>query len=484
MALLIGSFSDGAIDYARQARYYSLTALLSTAGCYLAWRLPRSRRRRDFLLAGLVLSALFHTHVVAFLIAAAVVGCVALSTLRRPGMTACWLSCAVVVAALTVPWIWMTGFLQRVPGIPRAFSHLEFPGDLLSLLGVRTGRSVLLIAGLLAFAAAGLARRALPTSLVQPFARCRGEVILLLSWMATTYAVFAFLMPTVSYSVERVGLMMCGTTIVLVAIFMGAAARALMPRQPQLLAGLLVTAYLSAFGSFDPLWADRARPPAREEVIGFLRGLRLEPGARLYATPNFHFILAAYTGLPVQSIAPVRKTFLDSHPGPLVLVEVNPFRSPPAATVQKAARAAGQEVSPDEARRLAWLVTGQAVRERVARRFGEVEPRSDLGQLPGFLRPLVDDQPRYTAEWIRGKGSPTRDFPAVFRGFTVRDWSMWWPIFFYRYVDPEDRMGEKANYWERFRNGRAVVLPSGISVYLAPPRPSLAGEPVRSERPS
>ena len=47
----------------------------------------------------------------------------------------------------------------------------------------------------------------------------------------------------------------------------------------------------------------------------------LEAGTKLYAFPNSHLLLTYYLGLPVQSIAPVRKSFLDEYPGDIILLE-------------------------------------------------------------------------------------------------------------------------------------------------------------------
>jgi Dolichyl-phosphate-mannose-protein mannosyltransferase len=474
VALVLGAFSDAAIDYSRQARYYSLTALLTAACCYMAWRLRTSERWRDFVSAGLLLGLLFHTHAVASLAAGLVFGCVAIARIQRPGMLARWLGSAAVTAALILPWLAFSGFLEQSRDIPRAFPLLRFPDDVLSLIRIRTARAVVVAIAVLAFATAWLGRRVLRARIVEPFARRREAIVVLAAYIGLTYLIFTVLMPTVSYSVERLALMLCGPALVLIGLLMTALAQALVPAIPQLATAGLLVVYLFAFGTFDPLRFEGARPPSREEVISLFRRLELEPQARLYATPNFQFILAAYTSLPFQSIAPVRRSFLESYPGQVVLVEVNPYRSMPARIVQRAAAAAGVEMTIDRAQRLAWRIAGEAARERAARLYPSVEQTGDPDPLPELARPLVADVPRYTDAWLNSKGSPAWDFPAVFRGYTVHDWSSWWPVFFYRYVHPEERMGEKANYRLRFRSARAFVLPSGVGVYIAPATSSLA----------
>ena len=44
------------------------------------------------------------------------------------------------------------------------------------------------------------------------------------------------------------------------------------------------------------------------------------PATRFYASPNFHLTFTYYTGLPVQSLAPIRKSYLEHYPGPLVFL--------------------------------------------------------------------------------------------------------------------------------------------------------------------
>ena len=88
-----------------------------------------------------------------------------------------------------------------------------------------------------------------------------------------------------------------------------------------------------------------------------------------------------------------------------------------------------------------------------------------LESLPDYLQPLVASQPRYTERRFQDEISM---FPAVFRGFHVNDWTSWWHVFFYRFVDPESRMGPRANYRDRLAHARATVLPSGATIYWSP----------------
>jgi hypothetical protein len=236
---------------------------------------------------------------------------------------------------------------------------------------------------------------------------------------------------------------------------------------PALVPGVVLAGLLSASG-LATAGREAPRPRFKEEAIEFLRRHPLRPGTRVYATPNHHLLLTVYTGLPVQNVAPVRKEFLDRYPGEILLIEINPFRQPPTRAVREAAMAAGVALSDEEAQDLAWYVSHRAVRERLSRRVAAVEPPLDAERVPAYLRALVDDQPRYTEAWMRSRSSSVPSFPAVFRGFRIRDWDDWWRVYFYRFVEPQTRAGVLANYHDRVRAGRATVLASGVTIYRSP----------------
>lgn len=467
-ALLAGGFSAGIIDFARQARYYALTTLLSTACCLMVWRVFRHGRRRDYVLAALAFALLFHTHVIAFLIACGAMALILPFAARRPGFREQVLLFSGVVSALTLPWAWLSGFLEQTGRVPKAWPYLRFPDDLLAFLGLRVPISLLLIGGCLVFLAVDLAGPRLPESFARPFLERRAEFRFLIAWLLLTYVVFTGVAPAVSYSLNRLVLPMLGPGVVLAASLVAAFARAAAPSPPTGLAGLLLAAYLALFGNLDPLALESERPRYKQEAIEFLRRYPFKPDTRIYATPNFHLLLTVYTGLPVQSVAPVRKSFLDSYPGEILLAEVIPFRTPSMKIVADAAWAAGLKLDLQESQELAWLVTSRAVRERLHVSGAALDRPLETDDIPAFLRPLIDAQPVYTEEWMQ-RESPVRAFPAIFRGFQISDWSTWWPVYFYRFVNPQARMGLHANYRDRVRNARASVLPSGATIYQCPP---------------
>jgi hypothetical protein len=61
-------------------------------------------------------------------------------------------------------------------------------------------------------------------------------------------------------------------------------------------------------------------------------------------------------------------------------------------------------------------------------------------------------------------------------GYDLQRYSDWWPVFFYRFVDPLSRSGPNLNYADRVRDAHATVMPQQWVVYHCPPRRS-AGRP-------
>jgi hypothetical protein len=57
--------------------------------------------------------------------------------------------------------------------------------------------------------------------------------------------------------------------------------------------------------------------------------------------------------------------------------------------------------------------------------------------------------------------------PAMFRGYPATDLARSWPVYFYRFVDPERRAGAHLNYRGRIRSARAVAVSSSWVVYHA-----------------
>jgi hypothetical protein len=113
-----------------------------------------------------------------------------------------------------------------------------------------------------------------------------------------------------------------GPGIVWAAILFAAAARAVSRRYSALLAPAAFVLTIT-LGNMSHLWfLERPDFTDAYELIDHLRaGGPLAGDTKLYCTPNDQLSLAYLCGLPVQSVAPVRKRFFDTYPGPILLID-------------------------------------------------------------------------------------------------------------------------------------------------------------------
>lgn len=451
-AAALAAFAWPCVRVARQARYYSATLAVSTLCCLAVWRLGQRGRARDAALLALALVLLFHTHAVTFAGACAVSAVWLPLRLRgRPGAARA-LGVLVGLTGLGVaPWLVLTGALEALPAAPAARDLLT-AGDALDYVRYHGG-----LLGLLSVAGLGL----LGARSARLAARLSRPAAVLGLWVTAVAAAFVALAPAASFYLWRSALGLAGPTVALAAALGCAAARALrLPRWTPLLAAPPLLAHTALSLAAAAPWAPVL------EAVQHLRDAALAPAARLYASPDQHLALTLYTGLPVQSIAPVRREFLDAHPGEVVYIDAAaPSVGVDPAVIEASARAAGVQVSPAEAAALSRRLRSRLLREDVARAAASVTPA--LEPLPAFLtdalrraRGLAGPRPGQDLRWQN---------PAIYRGHETHTRRGAWQAFFYRFVDPV-RRADDANYAARVRDARATVLPSGWVVYHSPPR--------------
>ena len=58
----------------------------------------------------------------------------------------------------------------------------------------------------------------------------------------------------------------------------------------------------------------------------------------------------------------------------------------------------------------------------------------------------------------------------MFDGYRIPDRVVWWQVFFYRFVRPEDRIGVHLNYADRIRSASAAILPGEWVLITSPAR--------------
>jgi hypothetical protein len=494
-ALLVAALGERTIAMAREARYYSATILFGMLACWMIWRMLRRGGWRDFILGGLALGLLFHAHSLSFLVAgasfaiAAAVRFFHFDAAGRKRFVAQLCATGAIVALFTVPWVLLTGFLHNAGDVQKAWRHIKFPEDFILFPLGRPATLALLGVGLTALLAVDLLRRKLPERFVAPFGgERRAAFYLLVVWLGLGYFAFVFGMPAASFVSGRMTLPMLGPGIVLAAMMCSAMAQVVMgmrSRVATFAAPVMLLGFLAVTGGL-VYTTNGLRLPDRGNalfVLNHLRQFPFRPGTRVYTTPNRHLVLSVYSGMPVQAISPVRKSFLDTYDHDVLVVEAEPLYEPPRPErVQEAAKAAGlPPLAKEKSWDLAWAVMYKSVVDRTAADVPDTHPRPQEITLPDYLRPVVAESESHTARWMKNQVAPVQKFPAMFRGYEgeVRNHLDWWPVYFYRFVDPPSRMHENMNYRDRVSRGTAWVLPIGWRVFYSPGN---AAGPVTPER--
>jgi hypothetical protein len=471
-AMLVGAVGRPFVYMAREARYHSATLALSTGCCWAVWRVHKHGRWGDHLLAAVLLALLFHTHVLAFQIACAMLAAVTPNLLRRDGARAArkLAVTGAVTAALVVPWVLLSGMLTQASHIPPAREFLNFPADLVFYPILRIPYLILPALGVAWLAFVLLFHRRLPDAITRPLRRHRWEIAFLLAWVILGILAFTLLIPAASYFYKRLTLAVLGPGVVWGAILFAALARAWKPRYATALAPVLFLVAVTC-GNMAHLWF-LERPDRAEayDMVDRLRQLHITADTKLYCTPNHQLALQYLTGLPIQSVAPVRKRFLDSYPGPILLIDTAvPYEPVVWEDIYRLANAWGYPISKAQAKRLEGPLSSYALRKEIpARTGGAVVAPSSSDDVPPFADRIADYQRRQTARSLqtfkaRGANNP------MLRCYTLRDWADWWPLFFYRFVAPERRMHERLNYADRLRTATADVRDTSWVLFTCPP---------------
>jgi hypothetical protein len=461
--LMAAAFSHPLVWFGWQARYYSATLALTALSGLAIWTFTRRGTWRDSVLTGLALVLLFHTHSLSFLILTGVLLVNAPVGLGRPRWISKLLLTGAIVACGILPWMYWTNFFHAATRIPSAWPLLEFPSDFISWFAARKafvatiGLIVLLALLAAVFPRWRFGRRVLAAASDKP------AFYFTLTWFVIAYLAFMFLIPAASFVNSRLMLVVAVPGYLLFALCIALAARAMTPRFAVLVAPLIVIAFLGVRGTAT---FKVPSPEARDglvSVIDVASRWTLAPGTKLYAWPNQNLLLTYYTGLPVQSIAPVRKTFLDTYPGDVILLEAaTPYIEPLLSEILAIARQRGVELSPEEARQASFRVQRHGARQYLQGRVADIWPPTEpMRQIDLALLPEYEWQTKQAGRKIG------LEYPLL-RGFSpslsLND--KWLPVF-YRFVEPEKRLGDRLNYRDRFRGATGIVLPNGSIIFDA-----------------
>ena len=246
--------------------------------------------------------------------------------------------------------------------------------------------------------------------------------------------------------------------LLLVAITCRVLAAWLQPRHRLFAAIGLLAGFIVISNTIRPLpFADR-HWSSLSPLIAYLQTTDIPSNTRIYASPNEQFVLTFYTGMGIQNIAPVRKSWLDHYPGHILFIE----RIAEAKTtdftpdaLQRAARKSGKQISRGQAWNTYCDVLSRDARIDVAQHVKEVLP--PVSEVSAYASDLLAQYKREAEEerqyWSRtlSSSNPILKHRPV---YTHRDW---WTAFFYGLVD-YDRRRSHPNWEDRFRNATAESL--------------------------
>ena len=319
LALAFGTFTPYLIWASRQARYYSATLAIGTLCILCVTLLVRHGRWRDVISTGILFVLLFHTHVMSFVVAAiALALCLPLMFKRQQaGWKVAIL--ALLMSAGIVPWVLLTGFLDTWRQAPMAYSVLRFPEDLWLYQRRHPEMTVLVLGAITQLSMMLVLRKKLPKRVVETFRKVGPAIGLLAGLLCLSNLVFLFLTPAASFFLARMTLLLAVPAALLAALILAANAQVLSARYPGIILTIIVLAGLTlSWRSWFP------RPQGERDhffdLVDYLRNQNLRAGTRIYSLPYDHFGLSLYTGLPVQSIAPVRREFLDRYKGDVLIL--------------------------------------------------------------------------------------------------------------------------------------------------------------------
>jgi len=445
------SISAFLVDAGRQARYYSALVAGSTLCGLAIWNAWRRGRAGDHALVGLAVGVLFHIHSVSAVAMSLVY--VATWPLARARPRA-WLRMPIaggVAAVLILPWAAWSGLLGHTNWTPAARDHLSARMLFATLPGPAVWLT--LAAGLIWLGLAWWPGSRIPERWRLAIRESTSGLYFGVVWTTLAFASFFGLMPVASVFQDRLSLMVVVPLLLIFSVLARALGRVLWPASrfaPAAAVGAILVAWSDV-----PLRLPLTTDAEATDYLGLVRSWELEPGGRIYATPNDHLVLTYYTGRPVQSIAPVRRTWLDRFPDDLVILEGPRYsRRLTSRQVEDAATRLGLALSPaDTERRLREAVV-------LATHF-DVQASgvavTALARQPDALDHALVDVVRQSTR-IAVQASLLDPEP------TLSTWQDFRDQFFYRFSDPAARIGDGRNYRACRSRALATVLPNGVTV--------------------
>jgi len=458
--LVVAASASGLISAGRQARYYSATLALSVAVFFAIALVVKRGRWRDYVLAAVLFGLQFHTHVLATLACVVVFGLTLPWQFRRSRVVPKLALFTVITFALVVPWVVLTGCLENLQHIPRAWPLLDLPGDVFMFMAAFPEYLLLLAIAFVGLGCALVFGGRVPR-LTKPVVEHRLAWGLTAAWMGTAIVLFFSFIPAASLFPQRLAMSLQAPAVLMLGVVLASVARVVRGKPASILACLLALGLTHGVARRQVVDYSRRWDYQSLAAVQVLANLPLDSDTRLYASPNGHLILSFYTGLPIQSVVPIRKQFFDSFPGDIVLFEESIEHMRPGdplsrAGIAAAAAAAGVSLSDAELTDMTDRMSTRIAREDLAERVAVVVPPATSP--PGYLRAAIAEQRSEQLSRTRSASQRLLKFP-FFRGTVIETIADLRPNFFYRFVHPEQRRGDLLNYANRLRSATAFVNP-------------------------
>jgi hypothetical protein len=467
-ALVFSALNERLIWFGSQARYYAATLAFDAVGAWTLWRCIVNGRWRDFLIFAASLVLLFFTHSLSCMALIATALCMLPFMWRHDRFIAKVGSSVLLFAAGTLPWVWLSGLASHADLLPKARELVTWPDDVIYFLS-RRPESVLFLVASAAYVIVQFlySRRAdLEAETRARLRRASCGAVLMGLWLSIAYSSFFLLMPAASFFWMRMTMTLEVPGILLVAIGVGTMTQRLPTHVASGVAAAVVLAFLMLSGRF--VHPPAGPPDALAEVrpvVDHLRRASLSADTRLYAVPNSHLVWTYYTGMPVQSIAPIRSEFLNTYAGPIVFIDR--FGLDWLTSDKLNAIAVEQGVDDELNWPTEWSEQLQAhlYAETIESGVKSVDGNEPL---PSFLQPVLNRM-RQIRDAPRSSSRLVVECPLVMKSFRVTTHQDSWQTFFYRFVDPRSRSGQGANFADRFKQARVTILSEQTAVFHVPP---------------
>ena len=452
-ALLASAVAVPIVHISRQARYYSLTLMLAMACLLFLWRMhKRGAWRRLHRVRDHGGAAVSHAHV-------DVHDCVRRGRYIAGDVTdsaspACGRSCSscAAIGARDRPMGRRNRFLHRSRERSESGGDARPSARPVPLCDRRWPVTIFLALGTAWIATVHFFGHRLPAKLVAPFDGVRGACAFLIAWCVIGWLAFMLLIPAASLWLPCAYLGIVGPGIVLGAILFAGIGRLMQPRYSAVLGCVLFVGFIYGNARASYSWAREISKTQRNvDLIARMRTWELRPGTRVYSTPSDQLILTYYTSMPVQSVAAVRRSYFENYPNDIVVIE-SFTRFIPANwwEVTQAAKKHDITMSRDEAEKWRDDSPARHLADFVRPMVASVDVPNEA--LPAFAADVFERQREMTLYYSDVTDNPTGANPAIFRGFDLPDYSWWWQIFFYRYLNVHERAGENLNYRTRIAN--------------------------------